>query len=105
MRRFEIWCELEPRITRADLVAGRSDYLVWSWHPTWRDAERWSREVDLRDEVKSCRSKVVEVLFGHTLPGPLIFTDDPQPKARRRRRRRAGRTEADGGDDHDSALA
>jgi len=74
MRAFETWCLADERISRADVVTGRYDYNLWSWHVDIRAAAQWSREVELRDEVKACVSRPMSIRFGHMLAGAPIFT-------------------------------
>lgn len=74
MRDFETWSRGDDRVVRADLVTGRCDYVLWSWHGDLRIAERWSQDIALRDEVRTCVSRPVRVLAGHTLIGAPIFT-------------------------------
>lgn len=72
--RFERWCLQDRWVTRADLVAGRFDYQLWSWHADLQRSEAWSNALAAREEVRLVVSRPVRLLSGHTLPGAPIFT-------------------------------
>jgi predicted ArsR family transcriptional regulator len=66
---FEAYCQADPAIEAAALLAGGVDYVLTGYFRDHGAARDWARQLSLRADVARVEQKIVQTRFGHPLGG------------------------------------
>ena len=71
--RFERLLREDAHIASAQLITGDCDYRLSCFHESYVQAARWGAEMRCRPEVAEVRQMPLLQLFGHELPGVVLW--------------------------------
>jgi hypothetical protein len=78
LARFERDLVEDPSVSGAQRLLGDFDYRLSTFHPCWREAAAWTRDLRNRPEVLTVKDVNVRPLFGDDLPGLVLRGAPPR---------------------------